>query len=709
MPIFITPYDRHSYAHGALGALPSINPALKPRATVYCHPGAEAPGYDFLLTAYRLLLTVFCLMLTNATWAQTVIQLNDIPPQQSPEGRLFEWRLQYTGPADAPHTFLTPNQIPGAVLDARTGQFEWTPDHTQVGTHRILFLARNATMVIDSTTMQFTVTEVDHGPVLFPLADQIVQEGARLQFFVEATDLNGLTGLTYTSPDRPKGSEFDPTRGLFSWVPDHDDVGAHLISFVVTDPTSRQAATAITITVGEVPHAPSVQSISDQTANDGERLLFVVHATDPNERDVLTFTSSNLPDGAMLDARSGIFSWTPINVQVGIYIVDIQVIDGAGLTDEERVIIRVNDIQHPPTIRPIGDKTARIGEPLEFHIDAIDADGDRLFYTMYNPPISARLDQTGVFIWMPRLGEIAENKPVEITFKVTDSTNQTAIETVRIAIGNVPHAPELSPVADQEVREGEALRLMFFATDQDGGPFRFHSPTLPAGAVIDPTSGVFTWQPDFLLVQQDDARTVPLRVVVTDPSGLTDETTVGIKVIDTTNPDILRHQYRRAFMASSKLLSEIDYQYNLLRKKTKKRKSWRTRLAIGSIVLGGAAPIIQSTDGDSQKWGLTIAGSLTAIIGGITTLLSSEDDLSDDLETLYTEREVVLRKGISLIGQYSENPPNEAFTGVAGEGLQRGLLEFNTVREEAERNLRNAKIVLQPNAPIEMDYFPGIK
>ena len=125
-------------------------------------------------------------------------------------------------------------------------------------------------------------------------------------------------------------------------------------------------------------------------------------------------------------------------------------------------------------------------------------------------------------------------------------------------------------------------------------------------------------------------------------------------------------------------------------------------------MLGGATPIIQGANGGVQRWGLTATGSLTAIIGGITALLSSEDDLSDELETLYTEREVLLRKGISLIGKYTENPPDEVFLGISGESLKQDLEEFNETREEAEENIRKARIVLKPNVSSEIEYFPGV-
>jgi uncharacterized membrane protein len=73
--------------------------------------------------------------------------------------------------------------------------------------------------------------------------------------------------------------------------------------------------------------APVIKSIQKLTVEIGKILTFAVSASDENG-DVLTYSASNLPDGATFDSDSGFFSWTPTAGQEGIYFVTFEVSDG---------------------------------------------------------------------------------------------------------------------------------------------------------------------------------------------------------------------------------------------------------------------------------------------------------------------------------------------------------------------------------------------
>ena len=67
--------------------------------------------------------------------------------------------------------------------------------------------------------------------------------------------------------------------------------------------------------------APVIAGISDQTGSEGAELTFDLSATDA-DNDALTWTSDNLPTGAVLtDNEDGTatFTWTPDFTQAGTY------------------------------------------------------------------------------------------------------------------------------------------------------------------------------------------------------------------------------------------------------------------------------------------------------------------------------------------------------------------------------------------------------
>jgi len=94
---------------------------------------------------------------------------------------------------------------------------------------------------------------------------------------------------------------------------------------------------------------PVLDPIGDKTINEGELLSFTISATDP-DGDPLTYSASNLPDGADFDPTTQTFSWTPGYDQAGSYPnVHFEVFDGSS-TDSEDITIAVNNVGIQATV-----------------------------------------------------------------------------------------------------------------------------------------------------------------------------------------------------------------------------------------------------------------------------------------------------------------------------------------------------------------------
>ena len=98
-----------------------------------------------------------------------------------------------------------------------------------------------------------------------------------------------------------------------------------------------------TITIG---WPPVMSPINNRTTDEGETLTFTISASDP-DGDALTYSASNLPQGASFSPATRTFSWTPTNDQAGVYPnVRFQVSDGS-LNDSENINITVNNVVQP--------------------------------------------------------------------------------------------------------------------------------------------------------------------------------------------------------------------------------------------------------------------------------------------------------------------------------------------------------------------------
>ena len=89
------------------------------------------------------------------------------------------------------------------------------------------------------------------------------------------------------------------------------------------------------------------------------------------------------------------------------------------------------------------------------------------------------------------------------------------------------HAPELRPLSDREVDEGETLRLSLRATDRNGDVLTYSATGLPAGATFNPNTRLFSWTPSF-----EQAGTHDNIVFTVSDANRSDSETIAIDVVN---------------------------------------------------------------------------------------------------------------------------------------------------------------------------------
>lgn len=91
---------------------------------------------------------------------------------------------------------------------------------------------------------------------------------------------------------------------------------------------------------------------------------------------------------------------------------------------------------------------------------------------------------------------------------------------------NPPLPPQFVDPTPVQVDEGDLLTVQLVASDPNNDPLTFSHPNgLPPGAVIDPSSGLFSWRPDGT---QSGVYSISLRV--SDPGGLFDTSQLNVTV-----------------------------------------------------------------------------------------------------------------------------------------------------------------------------------
>ncbi len=158
------------------------------------------------------------------------------------------------------------------------------------------------------------------------------------------------------------------------------------------------------IFVSEANRAPSIalSPAGPYTVNENETITITVTATDPNAGDVLTYSATNLPQGATFSNQ--IFSWKPVYDQSGSYTVTFKVTDKDGLSATVNAVITVNNVNRAPSFTaeiPDGQvvQVHNVPVPFEFIYKAEDPDGDKLIFKLVSGP--GEISTDGYYTWAP--------------------------------------------------------------------------------------------------------------------------------------------------------------------------------------------------------------------------------------------------------------------------------------------------------------------
>jgi Ca2+-binding RTX toxin-like protein len=286
-------------------------------------------------------------------------------------------------------------------------------------------------------------------------------------------------------------------------------------------------------TIGNLP--PVLDPISDKVANENEPLSFTVGARDNDLGDTLTFSlDAGVPAGATIDPVTGTFQWTPSEAQgPDNYSITVRVTDSGtpAKSETQTFNVVVREVNAAPTLTPIGNKTIDEGTVLQFRVTATDTDlpANQLIYTLIGAPLGATLDPvTGEFVWTPT----EDQGPGTFTFtvRVTDNGSPAlfAEEEITVTVREVNTTPVLDGLLDRWVKEHEEVVFTVRAHDSDA-PTNALAFTLgeeaPAGATIDPVTGVFRWVPT-----QAGAYSITVYVIDNGAPALRDSHVVTITV-----------------------------------------------------------------------------------------------------------------------------------------------------------------------------------
>ncbi|NQT34863.1 tandem-95 repeat protein [bacterium] len=373
-----------------------------------------------------------------------------------------------------------------------------------------------------------TAVSDNNAPIFRPLDDITVTEDEDIDLLLYVLDGDeDPISLSLIGVNLPQGIAFTDLhngRGLFSWRPNYNQAGQYIALFRAFDGID-ETRLEIPIRVTNVNRPPVIAEIDSIEIDEGERLLRLLEAYDP-DGDPVSFSIENLPVGASL--VGAILRWTPGYDQAGEYDLTIRATDFGQppLSDEELVHILVIEAQRAPTWDEVDIVRAHESDFVELNLRAVDPDGDELELTAFNLPQGSQFMDLGggdgVFTWQTGYIHAGYYQP---SFVASDGVLADTM-IVEIYILNVNRMPILEPIDNQTAYVGSSVEFDVTASDsddEDNGQLEISTRNAPQGLTLnewDGSSGSYIWAPDEQGIFPD------VRIRVSDSGGGWDEQTI---------------------------------------------------------------------------------------------------------------------------------------------------------------------------------------
>lgn len=216
--------------------------------------------------------------------------------------------------------------------------------------------------------------------------------------------------------------------------------------------------------------------------------------SDPDGDAILADQFTQGTNGSVTLAADGSFSYTPNAGFSGIDTFTYRIFDGAAYSAYATVTIEV--VEGTP-LATADSYSVQQGQTLIVAVPGLlandsDPNGDPVVAELLTQAAngSVTLASDGSFTYTPNAGYAGTDS---FTYRISDGFGGTDEAVVTINVTSTNSAPVIAPIGAVPAEEGDVVVIDIDATDADGDGITFELVDAPAGATIDPTTGLFTW------------------------------------------------------------------------------------------------------------------------------------------------------------------------------------------------------------------------
>jgi hypothetical protein len=214
---------------------------------------------------------------------------------------------------------------------------------------RNLWVSNYDELAINSFASQPRASQGGAGTFKINRIDNIVTPFPRPVLFPLHVD--GASSSTVRFQYRSEADNAEIRGNGFFWQPNSAQIGVTRFVITATNATGVTDSTSFSIDVRAFNAPPRFNPIRPMSIVVGELYQLPIRAVDPDglDRDLIRYHGVDLPDGAIISERTGMFTWTPDRRQVGNHQFQVIATDQFGAATSQNVTITVRNLQQDGT------------------------------------------------------------------------------------------------------------------------------------------------------------------------------------------------------------------------------------------------------------------------------------------------------------------------------------------------------------------------